>query len=288
MAQGILPPSVAWAQRKNAIILTFNVEDCKNPEIRIEADKIYFKGVGGTDFTEKKEYENTLELYGKIDPEKSKHFLRDRNIEMILIKKSDDSLSGYWPHLLKQKIKYHWLKVDFTRWKDEDDSDDEDGQNTDLEDMIRQLASKEKTPSPTPEIPAPKDLNKEEKPVEEEEPVESPASSDSEKEDFTIQEPVCDISGIDKVLLLQRLWENTNVLGLGALRFAERLNLPFNKKMAAKCVQDYVDYFDGRPIKCDLTGDKAYTRLYDRDSSKPFKNVVNDIRIEMSELNKVD
>jgi len=131
--QGPLPPPVAWAQRKNAILLTFNVEDCKKPEIKIDADKIYFKGTGGT---EKKEYENTLELYGEIDPEKSKHFVRDRNVEFILLKKSE---GPFWPHLLKQKMKYHWLKVDFTRWKDEDDSEDEAGQNPDLEEMMRQM-----------------------------------------------------------------------------------------------------------------------------------------------------
>lgn len=33
--------------------------------------------------------------------------------------------SKYWPHLTKEKKKYHWLKVDFKKWKDEDDSDDE-------------------------------------------------------------------------------------------------------------------------------------------------------------------
>lgn len=33
----------------------------------------------------------------------------------------------YWPYLTKEKKKYHWLKVDFKKWKDEDDSDDETG-----------------------------------------------------------------------------------------------------------------------------------------------------------------
>jgi len=131
--QGPLPPPVAWAQRKNAILLTFNVEDCKKPDIKIEANKIYFKGTGGT---EKKEYENTLELYGEIDTDNSKYFVRDRNVEFILLKKSE---GPFWPHLLKQKMKYHWLKVDFTRWKDEDDSEDEAGQNPDLEEMMRQM-----------------------------------------------------------------------------------------------------------------------------------------------------
>ncbi|KAG0716150.1 Protein wos2 [Chionoecetes opilio] len=68
---------------------------------------------------------------------KSRSFPRDRNIELILIKKEE---GPYWPHLLKQKVKQHWLKVDFSRWKDEDDSEDEgEGQNQDLEEMMRQM-----------------------------------------------------------------------------------------------------------------------------------------------------
>ncbi|KAL7641865.1 UNVERIFIED_CONTAM: hypothetical protein RMT77_007739 [Armadillidium vulgare] len=128
-----LPPPVTWAQRKNVVFLTFCVEDCKNPEIKMEADKIYFKGVGGS---EKKNYENTLELYKEIDAEKSRHFVRDRVIELILVKKEE---GPYWPQLLKQKIKMHWLKVDFTKWKDENDSDDEGTNNPDLESMMRQM-----------------------------------------------------------------------------------------------------------------------------------------------------
>ncbi|CAL4082698.1 unnamed protein product, partial [Meganyctiphanes norvegica] len=136
--QGPLPPPVEWAQRANAVLLTFKVKDCDKPEIKIEEDGIYFKGVSGSG-SEKKEYENTLQLYGEIDPEKSKHFVSDRSIEMILLKKSE---GPFWPHLLKQKMRYHWLKVDFTRWKDEDESDDEDGgqnQNDKLEEMMRQM-----------------------------------------------------------------------------------------------------------------------------------------------------
>ncbi|MCL4119879.1 UNVERIFIED_CONTAM: hypothetical protein GTU68_055178 [Idotea baltica] len=114
-----LPPPVTWAQRANVIFLTFCVEDCKSPDIKMESDKVFFKGVGGT---EKKPYQNTLDLYKEIDPEKSRYFVRDRIIELILVKKEE---GPYWPQLLKEKVKMHWLKVDFTKWKDENDSDEE-------------------------------------------------------------------------------------------------------------------------------------------------------------------
>lgn len=54
--------------------------------------------------------------------QESLHCVRDRIIEFILKKKEG---GPFWPHLTKEKVKYHWLKVDFNKWKDENDSDDE-------------------------------------------------------------------------------------------------------------------------------------------------------------------
>jgi len=132
-----IPPPVQWAQRLHVLYVTICVEDCKNPDLKIEADKITFKGIGGA---EKRNYELTMPLFKEIDPEKSIKAVRDRNIELVLKKKDD---GPYWPSLLKDKKKYHWLKVDFNKWKDEDDSEDElnvgGGQGEDLEEMMRQM-----------------------------------------------------------------------------------------------------------------------------------------------------
>ena len=57
---------VMWAQRPNLIILTFCVEDCKDPLIKVDADKLHFKGVGGP---EKKLHELTINFFGEIDTE---------------------------------------------------------------------------------------------------------------------------------------------------------------------------------------------------------------------------
>lgn len=48
------------------VFVTIGVEDCKNPDLQIEEDKIYFKGTGGA---EKKKYELTIPLFKAIDPE---------------------------------------------------------------------------------------------------------------------------------------------------------------------------------------------------------------------------
>ncbi|KAF2354336.1 CS domain [Trinorchestia longiramus] len=128
-----LPAAVMWAQRKNMIYITICVEDCKDAVVTIEPSKVFFKGTGGT---EHKLYENTLELFEDIDAENSRKVVRDRNIEVMLMKKES---GPFWPHLLKQKIKQHWLKVDFSKWKDEDDDSDVEGE--DFQQMMQQMGS---------------------------------------------------------------------------------------------------------------------------------------------------
>ncbi|XP_057318134.1 prostaglandin E synthase 3 [Microplitis mediator] len=113
----LTPPPVQWAQKKNQLLITFGLEDCKDPTLNIDAEKIYFKGVGGTD---QKEHEVTINLYKEIDPEKTTKNARGRNIEIILMKKEE---GPYWPRLTKENSKFHWLKIDFNKWRDEDDSD---------------------------------------------------------------------------------------------------------------------------------------------------------------------
>ena len=57
---------VMWAQRPNLIFLTVCLEDCKEPEIKVDGDKLFFKGIGGPD---KKHHELTINLFGEVDPE---------------------------------------------------------------------------------------------------------------------------------------------------------------------------------------------------------------------------
>lgn len=143
MAQAT-PPAVMWAQRSCSVFLTICLEDCKSPEIKIEPEKLYFKGTGGTD---KKDHELSINLYKEVDPEKCEQNVTDRIIEITLKKK--DSEQGYWPHLTKEKAKYHWLKVDFNRWKDEESSGDEEDEwvggggagrnNLDISEMMKSM-----------------------------------------------------------------------------------------------------------------------------------------------------
>lgn len=117
------PPLVHWAQRADKLFLTIDLEDCDKPDIKLEKEKLYFKGKSNSiqQDADHREHEVTIEFFKPINVEESKHSVRARGTEFVIIK--DDE--AWWPRLLKDSTKRHWLKVDFPKWKDEDDSDDE-------------------------------------------------------------------------------------------------------------------------------------------------------------------
>ncbi|XP_075985095.1 cytosolic Prostaglandin E synthase-like [Anticarsia gemmatalis] len=117
------PPSVSWAQGSGSVFLTFNVE-CEKPDIKIERKAVSFEGIGKPD---DKLYGVVIPLYSEIDPEKSSYTNKGRLIEVVLTK--DKTNAPFWPALTSDKKKHHWLKIDFNRWQDEDESDDLDEMN---------------------------------------------------------------------------------------------------------------------------------------------------------------
>lgn len=122
-----------WAQRNNLVFLTICVEDVKDQEIKVESDSLYFKGTGGPG---EKTHEVQMKFFKEIDTEKSKFAVRPRAIEFALEKKE---AGPYWDRLLADKVKQHWLKIDFNKWKEEDESDDEEGGGQDIEAMMKNM-----------------------------------------------------------------------------------------------------------------------------------------------------
>ena len=70
----------------------------------------------------KRTYHVELELYAEIVPDSSKTLHTGKNIEMKLQKK--DLKEEYWPRLLKDSKKMHFLKTDFDKWVDEDEQNE--------------------------------------------------------------------------------------------------------------------------------------------------------------------
>ncbi|CEF68121.1 CS domain and HSP20-like chaperone domain-containing protein [Strongyloides ratti] len=114
-----LHPQVLWAQRQNLVYITISVEDMEVQDLKIEGNKLYVKGTKGKNGPL---YETDLELYGDLNGEMYKRVSTARALELIIPKVNE----GWWPRFLKQSGRNPWLKIDFNKWKEEDESDDED------------------------------------------------------------------------------------------------------------------------------------------------------------------
>jgi hypothetical protein len=74
-----------------------------------------------------------------------------------------------------------------------------------------------------------------------------------------------DISGVDKLQLLKALWSSQKTASFFT-------NIPsmapaFDESAASAAIaRGHIDYFSGRAIKADLSGDVAQPYLYDRDA----------------------
>lgn len=121
-------PEVLWAQRssatdaeKNVLYVTLSVPDvpASSAKLNLTSTSISFTG---TSETKKVEYKVDLELYAEIDVEKSKTHHSARGVDMVLRKK--EMKEEYWPRLLKESKKMHFLKTDFDKWVDEDEQDE--------------------------------------------------------------------------------------------------------------------------------------------------------------------
>lgn len=110
---------MTWAQRssesdaeKNHIFLTISVPDVSKEKIKldIQPTSLNFQGYSET---KKATYAVKLDFYAEIDPAASKINHTPRDVEMVLQKK--ELKAEFWPRLLKDKAKVHFLKTDFDK-----------------------------------------------------------------------------------------------------------------------------------------------------------------------------
>lgn len=83
--------------------------DRKEATLKITPTNVTFAG----DSKKGVRYEVSLDLYAEIDPENSKVNHSDREVELVLRKK--ELKQEYWPRLLKDSQKVHFLKTDFDK-----------------------------------------------------------------------------------------------------------------------------------------------------------------------------
>lgn len=119
---------VLWAQRsskteasKNFIYLTISVPDVQPANLKLQLKQQGLAFSGHSDSL-KRDYHLELEFYAEIDEKESKINHTAKNVEIVLRKK--ELKEEFWPRLLKDSKKVHFLKTDFDKWVDEDEQNE--------------------------------------------------------------------------------------------------------------------------------------------------------------------
>nr|CDP93307.1 Bm7377 [Brugia malayi] len=120
-----LHPLVQWAQRDKLLYLTIEIDNVVDLQITEK----------GTYGGSKALYEATLDFYAGVKTDYRK-IANDRHLELVINKET----ASWWPRLSKSSAKLPWVKVDFNKWKDEDeDEDDMNGGDLDFQNYMSKL-----------------------------------------------------------------------------------------------------------------------------------------------------
>ena len=115
-----LNPLVKWAQDRNELFLTVELSDAVINSLDVEEKTLKFQGHGNGAQGENI-YKLDLTFREEIVSKLTRYKTSARCVTIALRKKD----SKYWDRLLADDKKPGWLKIDFDRWRGEDDSEDE-------------------------------------------------------------------------------------------------------------------------------------------------------------------
>lgn len=111
----MLNPQILWAQDRKSIFLTFEIRNIKEQNIKFSEKNISIKGRN-----DKNEFNISIDLYSEINCEESTWSIKPKGIICTLHK----NIEKFWSKL--SPVKMNNLKIDWTKWVNEDDSDLED------------------------------------------------------------------------------------------------------------------------------------------------------------------
>jgi len=179
-------PILKWAQRKDKLFITISVVHSKKPIVDLtDGKRIKYQGTDGNI-----NYAFDIELYDEINKEESKYTLESRNIFLNLKKKTS---GPYWPRLIKDEKKYHWIEVDWMYYAEEDEEDEATNPNKpgqgfdDMPDMGNDEMDEDDEPNPVNEDDKEEEAKKEEE--KKEEPKKDEPKKEEEKKEETKEEP---------------------------------------------------------------------------------------------------
>ena len=131
----IIPPFTRWAQREDKLFITIEVCSTDAKKSRQEINDDNFSFYCETECTPTISYLLELNFFGEIIPNKTLKKENDKEIMFVFFKLN----KLYWPRLVSSEKKLHFLKTDFEKWIDQEDSGDEFEKEKNLDKLMEAM-----------------------------------------------------------------------------------------------------------------------------------------------------
>lgn len=111
-------PITRWAQRKDKIYLEVTLRDIVNEQIELTPTTLSFSGE-----SDGKKYQFTFELYESVAKEQSKW--NKTGFHLLFVLEKENQNAPFWPRLLKTNQKNQYIQIDWSKWVDEDEEEED-------------------------------------------------------------------------------------------------------------------------------------------------------------------
>jgi len=120
-----LSPFVYWAQTETHVYLRADLNNIKSHEVCIEEEEVELTATASGANGEDCRYHFVIEFFLPVDKHGCEYEVRDSDVRFSLRKKEAD----WWPRLQYQNIRVPWLRIDFDKWREQDEEDMTDEDN---------------------------------------------------------------------------------------------------------------------------------------------------------------
>lgn len=121
-------PSILWAQDRTHLFITIEIHNFKNQEILFSDNNIKLDGSSGNIV-----YQIIIDLHSEIESEGSDWCIKQNKVELNVKKRKNI----YWQKLTKNK--QNNIKIDWQKWRDEDEEEEGEGLMNDFSNFTKQL-----------------------------------------------------------------------------------------------------------------------------------------------------
>ena len=170
MESSLIP--LKWAQNKRLVFLTLEAKNLSEESRLITLTPEGHLSFSGKNQVTNQKYSLEISLFESVVTDMTKWKVTDFSVQFSICKANQDA--EFWPRLTKEKVKMNNLAIDWTRWVDEDevedqpeandqadyenlpggygdgydDEDEDEDEEADLGDLEDELPNQEKNESP--------------------------------------------------------------------------------------------------------------------------------------------